>query len=113
MLRIYGCIVDQHDLRLVVLAGLICLFASFTATNLLIRTRQSDNSKRNFAWLSVAAVVFSSGVWTTHFVAELAYMPGVPVGYDIGLTVASFAVALIVTYVGMFVALRYLSLIHI
>jgi signal transduction histidine kinase/CheY-like chemotaxis protein len=107
VLRIYGCIVDQHDLRLVVLAGLICLFASFTATNLLVRARQSDNSKRNFAWLSVAAVVFSSGVWTTHFVAELAYMPGVPVGYDVGLTVASFAVALIVTYVGLFVALRY------
>jgi signal transduction histidine kinase/CheY-like chemotaxis protein len=106
MLRIYGCIVDQHDLRLAALAGLICLFASFTATNLIVRARESE-STRNLAWLSAAAVVFGSGVWTTHFVAELAYMPGVPVGYDIGLTAASFVVALVATYLGVFAALRY------
>jgi len=85
VLRIYGCIVDQHDLRLVVLAGLICLFASFTATSLIVRARQSDNSTRNVAWLSVAAVVFQLGRVDDPFSsAELAYMPGVPVGYDIG-----------------------------
>jgi len=107
VLRIYGCIVDQHDLRLVVLAGLICLFACFTTTNLVARAGQSESGARNFAWLSAAAVAFSSGVWTTHFVAELAYLPGVPVGYDIGMTAASFAVALIATYAGLFTALRY------
>ncbi|MBV9552802.1 MAG: response regulator [Alphaproteobacteria bacterium] len=107
MLRIYGCIVDNHDLRLVILAGLICLFACFTTTNLVARARQSEGGRRNFAWLSGAAVAFGSGVWTTHFVAELAYLPGVPVGYDIGTTAASFVVALVATYSGMFVALRY------
>ena len=107
MLRIYGCVVDQHDLRLVALAGFICLFACFTATNLLVRAREADESTRSLTWLSVAAVVFSSGVWTTHFVAELAYMPGVPLGYDIGLTAGSFALALAVTYLGMLTALRY------
>jgi diguanylate cyclase len=106
MLRIYGCVIEQHDLRLVLLAGFICLFACFTATNLMVHAQQSK-STRNLALLSAAAVVFSSGVWTTHFVAELAYRPGVPVGYDIGLTGASLAVALVVSYFGMIVALRY------
>jgi len=42
MLRIYGCIIDQHDLRLVLLAGLVCLFASFTAFSLLKRAAAPD-----------------------------------------------------------------------
>lgn len=106
MLRIYGCIIEQHDLRLVLLAGFICLFACFAAVNLMARARRSA-STRDLAWLTAAAVVFSFGVWTTHFVAELAYMPGVPVGYHIGLTAASLAVAFVVSYLGMIVALRY------
>ena len=40
MLRIYGCITDQHDLRLVVLAGLICFLACYTASNLTARARE-------------------------------------------------------------------------
>ncbi|HEX3864488.1 MAG TPA: response regulator [Stellaceae bacterium] len=107
MLRIYGCLVDQHDLRLVVLAGLICFFANFTSSNLIVRARQAEGNSKQLTWLVAAAIVFSSGVWTTHFVAELAYMPGIPVGYDITLTVASFIVALIASYLGLFVALRY------
>jgi signal transduction histidine kinase len=107
MLRLYGCVVDQHDLWLVALAGLICLLACFTAANLLVRARESVTEARNLAWLCASAVAFGSGVWTTHFVAELAYRPGVAIGYDIGLTAASFIAALAISYFGMFMALRY------
>ena len=31
MLRVYSCIVQEHDLRLVVVAGIICLLASSIA----------------------------------------------------------------------------------
>ena len=106
MLRLYSCVVEQHDLRFVVLAALICLFASFTTTNLIERARQ-PGSTRVPAWLFVAAVVFGSGVWTTHFVAELAYTPGIPVSYDIGLTAWSLAIALVVSYLGLAVTFRY------
>ena len=105
MLRIYECITDQHDLRLVVLAGLICLFACITAANLVVRARESENAK-NFAWMLAAATVFGCGVWATHFVAELAYRPAVFVGYDIGLTVASLGVVMIAAWLGLIVALR-------
>src|SRR5258708_5704810 len=103
MLRIYGCIVDQHDLRLVALAAVICVFASGTAIDLLARARQG----RRLAWSVVAAIIFGSGVWATHFVAELAYEPGLPLGYDIGLTALSFAIAMAMTWLGFGVVLRY------
>jgi len=104
MLRIYGCIVEQHDLRLVVLAALICLFTCFTAVDLFVRARDSART-RGLAWLSAAATVFGSGVWATHFVAELAYNPGFPLGYDIGLTALSAVIAMSVAWLGMLVAL--------
>ena len=31
MLRVYACIAEEHDLRLILVAGLICLLAAFTA----------------------------------------------------------------------------------
>jgi len=37
MIRVLGCITQQHDLRLVVLAGILCLFACATAMSLLAR----------------------------------------------------------------------------
>src|SRR4029079_1969837 len=81
MLRVLGCIVDQHDLRLVVLAAFVCTFACYTAFSLLARTPSSRGFTRQL-WLSGAAFVTGSGVWATHFVAELAFRPGLPIAYD-------------------------------
>jgi signal transduction histidine kinase/DNA-binding response OmpR family regulator len=106
MLRVIGCITEQHDLRLVVLAAFICVFAVFTAASLIERARQSENRKSS-VWLIAGAVVFGSGVWATHFVAELAYTPGVPLGYEIGLTAASWALAILISYVGITVAVKH------
>src|ERR1700719_3222961 len=92
MLRVYGCITDQHDLRLVVLAGLICFLACYTASNLMARARESD-TVRSLGWLSSAAIVFGGGVWATHFVAMLAFQPGFAIGYDIGMTLISIGAA--------------------
>ncbi|MBV9734267.1 MAG: EAL domain-containing protein [Acidisphaera sp.] len=93
MRRVYilGCLVQQHDLRLVALAFLVCLMACFTALNLLSRAQATEGGLR-LAWLFGAAFAFGSGVWTTHFVAELAYRPGVPVEYAVGDTLISAAV---------------------
>jgi signal transduction histidine kinase len=54
-----------------------------------------------------AAIVFGAGVWSTHFVAELAYDPGIPVGYDFSLTALSIVIAMTVTWLGFAVALGY------
>jgi NO-binding membrane sensor protein with MHYT domain/nitrogen-specific signal transduction histidine kinase len=103
---IYLCITQQHDLRLVGLAAFLCLFSCFTTSNLFTHVADAKGDARHY-WHGAAAVVFGAGVWATHFVAELAYKPGVPVGYDFDLTALSCAIAILVTWLGMAVALHF------
>jgi diguanylate cyclase (GGDEF)-like protein len=104
MLRVYACIVHEHDFRLVLLAGIICLLAAVTAFSILERAR-ADGGRRA-AWLALAAFVSGTGIWSTHFVAMLAYQPDLPVGYDFGLTLLSVAAAVLINGAGWWVALR-------
>jgi diguanylate cyclase (GGDEF)-like protein/PAS domain S-box-containing protein len=104
MLRIYNCVAHAHDLRLVGLAAFICVLASLTAINLLRHARKSTGNMRS-VWLGVSAISTGFGIWATHFVAMLAFDPGVPSGYNIGLTVLSLVAAILLTAVGLSVAL--------
>lgn len=79
MLSVIGCITEQHNLWLVLLAAVICALASYTAVAVLHRAQDATGSTRG-AWLSLAALASGSGIWATHFVAMLAYAPGLPSG---------------------------------
>ena len=98
MLRVYACLVQEHDLRLVVVAGLICALAAVTAFSVLARARESE--RRRTAWLGLTAFVTGIGIWSTHFIAMLAFDPGIPIGYDPALTLLSIAAAVGVTGFG-------------
>jgi diguanylate cyclase (GGDEF)-like protein len=104
MFKVYNCIVGEHDLRLVVLAAVICSLASFTAINLLHHVRRTTGHLRP-VWLCVAATATGFGIWATHFVAMLAFSPGLPTGYNIALTTASLIAAIVLTGVGLATAL--------
>jgi diguanylate cyclase len=104
MLKVYSCIADAHDLRLVALAAVICALASFAAVNLLHHARKSSDHMRG-VWLAVSAVSTGFGIWATHFVAMLAFTPGIPNGYNIILTVLSLLVAILLTAAGLAIAL--------
>jgi diguanylate cyclase (GGDEF)-like protein len=104
VLRVYTCIVQEHDLRLVVLAAIVCALASFTAINLLHHVRRSTGQMRRI-WLGVAATASGSGIWATHFIAMLAFAPGIPSGYNVALTVLSLIAAMVLTGIGLGVAL--------
>src|ERR1700689_5064675 len=106
MLKIYGCLTAQHDIRLVILAAIVCLFASFTAASLLIRGREAVKRGKLFVLSAAAALVFGGGVWATHFVAELAFQPGLPIGWDTDLTILSLVIAVVVSWLGLFTMLR-------
>src|SRR5580698_9920547 len=104
MIRVLGCITQQHDLRLVVLAGILCLFACATAMSLMARARAAADHKRNL-WLASAGLVAGCGIWGTHFVAMLAYRPGFPVAYDPTLTLLSVLIAVVLCGAGFAMAL--------
>jgi methyl-accepting chemotaxis protein/NO-binding membrane sensor protein with MHYT domain len=105
MFRVIGCIVEQHDLLLVVLAAVLCVFASATALSMLARGRASTAAAIRMRWAIAAAVVAACGIWGTHFVAMLAFQPGMPVAYEPILTFVSILVAAGFSAVGFFVAL--------
>lgn len=104
MFRVIDCIVLEHDLWLVVLAGAICGLASHTAFSLFRRAGVGE--RQQSVWLLAAAVAMGSGVWATHFVAMLAYRTPWPLGFDIPLTAASAVVAIAISAIGLLLALN-------
>ncbi len=108
MLRVYSCITGEHDIRLVVMAGIICFLACFTALSLFGRGRSARGTSplRAAAWLIAAAAVAGTGVWATHFVAMLAFEPHLPVGYRNDLTILSILTAIVISGAGFALAAR-------
>jgi NO-binding membrane sensor protein with MHYT domain len=106
MQRVYSCLTEQHDLRLVCLAVLICIGTCLISINLFVRAHDAKRD-RSLPWLFVAATVFGAGVWATNFIAELAFEPGFPINYDAGLTAISFLAAIGAVWLAMFVTHRY------
>ena len=92
MFQVYNCLTVQHDWRLVGVAAVICLLASLTAVNIFNRARATDGRKR-VTWILAAGLAGGFGIWATHFVAMLAYEPGITVAYGVTLTVFSLAAA--------------------
>lgn len=98
MLRIIGCITQQHDLWLVVLAALVCALGSFSTISLL-NARQAAQRRRT-EWLVASAVTSGFAIWATHFIAMLAFhLPG-NAGYDVPLTALSLVISVVLTGAG-------------
>ncbi|MGD0144663.1 MAG: MHYT domain-containing protein [Rhizomicrobium sp.] len=108
MFHVIGCITQQHDLRLVALAGILCALACFTALSMVTRARAAAGRLRVY-WIAGAGTVAGAGIWGTHFVAMLAYRAGLPVGYEPGLTLLSVVIAIVVCTAGFSIALSRLG----
>ena len=104
MFRVLTCLSVEHDWRLVLLAGMVCFIASFAAVTVLRRAKATQGRMRT-AWLVTAGTVTGWGIWSTHFIAMLAYDPGFAVGYDPILTGISLLLAVGLTSFGLWLAL--------
>src|SRR3979409_2556345 len=100
MFKVYNCIAYAHDLRLVGLAAVICILASFAAINLLHRARKSSSHMRGVC-RAVSAISTGFGIWATHSVAMLAFTPGIPSGYNMMLTILSLVRAVLTPRAGL------------
>ncbi|QPF84976.1 EAL domain-containing protein [Bradyrhizobium genosp. L] len=100
MFRILTCISGEHDWRLVLLAGLVCFVASVAAVNIFHRAT-AVQARTRLIWIAIAGAAIGYGIWATHFIAMLAYEPGVPTGYGIMLTGLSLAAAMTLTSAGL------------
>jgi diguanylate cyclase (GGDEF)-like protein/PAS domain S-box-containing protein len=102
---IYYCIQNDHDLRLIALAGLICATASLASIMLLRHARDAAQAYRK-SWLCAAGLTSGFGIWSTHFIAMLGYDPGIVAGYALVPTILSLVVAVLSTTFGFWLALR-------
>lgn len=103
MFRVFLCIAMQHNWWLVALAALVCVPSTF-ATFFLYSRVPAFPAWRRWTWLSMTGVVAGSGIWTTHFVAMLAFKTGLPTGFDALETLGSLGVAIVSTAAGFAVA---------
>ena len=67
-----------HNAYLVLLAAVVCVMGVAVAIRLLLRARAAHGGAR-FSWLFMMGVAGGASIWCTHFIAMIAYQPGVPV----------------------------------
>ena len=89
--RVIECLAFEHDLRLVLLAALVCVGGSILSSQLLSRTF-SAKSHQKVIKLLLSAMIGGATIWSTHFVAMLAYDPVFDNGYESVTTLLSLLV---------------------
>lgn len=104
MFQVFSCLTQEHDLRLVVLAGIVCMLACVTGVTL-FRRAQAGSGRARAVWVLGAGAATGCGIWSTHFIAMLAYQPSVPVAYGVTLTLLSLAMAIALNAAGFAAAL--------
>src|SRR2546426_342363 len=98
-------VTGTHDPYLVVLSILVASFASYTALDLGAHAGVARGLARR-VWLVAAAITMGSGIWSMHFVGMLAFIMPMSMSYDIGLTIVSLVVAIVVTSGGFYILSR-------
>jgi signal transduction histidine kinase len=91
----FGHMFHDHIPTLVALSIAIAVLASYAALDLAARIRAAAGAARR-AWLACAALAMGGGIWSMHFIAMLALDGEIPIEFDIGLTLLSLLVAVLV-----------------
>ena len=90
------------------LAVVICALSSYTTISLLHHVRRHiprSGARVWMVWLVASAMSTGFGIWATHFIAMLAFSPGMPAAYNVELTVLSLIVAIAITGLGLAIAI--------
>jgi diguanylate cyclase (GGDEF)-like protein len=80
----------------VLLSLLVAILASYTALDLASRITASTGAAA-VAWLLGGAFAMGMGIWSMHFIGMLAFSLPIPMAYDVGITLASMLIAIIVS----------------
>lgn len=94
MIKIIACITVQHDISLVILAGVLCLSGSWVTARLYGQAQDRPRPAALPLYMT-AATIAGVSIWCTHFVAMLGFRPAVPVSFDLPLTFVSLLIAVL------------------
>jgi NO-binding membrane sensor protein with MHYT domain/CheY-like chemotaxis protein len=97
---------SQHYHHWLVLVSLVvAILASYTAITLALRIRVATRQVAP-AWLIGGGVAMGIGIWSMHFVGMLALRLPVEIAYDVGTTLLSMIIAIVVSTFALHIASR-------
>ena len=91
MFAVLSCL-QKHDPHLVFWAAAICVVGSAASLSAYRKALLGDGVLRA-SWLAIMSVLLGCAVWATHFMAMLAYQPGLEVHFEFGGTFLSLCLA--------------------
>ena len=98
--------IGSYNPWLVVLSIVVAIFVSHTALNLSSRVARSTSKPSARLWLVGGAISMGCGIWSMHFVGMLAFSLPIAFSYDIGITLASLAIAIALSGFALSIASR-------
>ena len=90
---------------LVLVSILVAILASYTALTLALRIRVATPQGAP-AWLIGGGVAMGIGIWSMHFVGMLALTLPIDIAYDLGVTLLSMVIAIVVSTFALHMASR-------
>ncbi|MCK7610896.1 putative bifunctional diguanylate cyclase/phosphodiesterase [Roseibium sediminicola] len=103
MLTVLSCIVFEHDPLFLALAVIILTIGAVLTMRLFARVRRTQGNLK-YMWLLLSGLIAGGTIWSTHFVAMIAYESPFILGYDLVLTALSLLVAIAGTTAGLLIS---------
>jgi diguanylate cyclase len=96
---------EHYHHWLVLVSVLVAILASYTALTLALHIRVATPQVAP-AWLVGGGVAMGIGIWSMHFVGMLALMLPIDIAYDVGITLLSMVIAIVVSTFALHIASR-------
>jgi diguanylate cyclase (GGDEF)-like protein len=91
----------SHNPLLILLAYLVACAASFATLDIAERIGHVDNFNARIRWRALGALCLAVGIWAMHFISMLSFQTPLEMHYELPITIASLAIALIAGMVAM------------
>lgn len=103
MYNLFNCIALMHDPVFLALSVLTLISGSVITLRLFARVRRTENDIR-ILWLVLAGIIGGGTIWSTHFVAMIAYESDFILGYEPMLTITSLIIIVCTTTLGFLIS---------
>lgn len=100
MLKIMGCIIEEHDPWLMLPALGVCVLGLIALFLLHDRAEECVEVRRR-NWVALAAITGGVSIWCTHFLSMLAYRGPLSLGFDLPLTLTSIAAPCLTIWIAL------------